>query len=114
MKKDQMEKFLKGSLPRPDGAITPDMMECEVCSVDGSWFEEIRIDKKPVWNFGSKKPFKLFDTTKPLPSDSRFRKDLIIWKTKDQKLAQKAKEELEELQRKDAKIREALGPKSSH
>jgi len=41
-----------------------------------------------------------------LPSDSSFREDIIWWKKEDEDLAQRYKVKLEEIQRKDKKMRE--------
>jgi hypothetical protein len=42
-----------------------------------------------------------------LPSDSTFREDLIFWMKKDEDNAQRFKVKLEEIQRKDRKLRES-------
>ena len=46
-------------------------------------------------------------TTRPLPSDSRFRTDLIALQNEDLRKAQESKDELENLQRNDRKLRKA-------
>ena len=50
--------------------------------------------------------FPMEKQTFTLPSDSLYREDLILLKTGDAEMAQKAKMNLEEIQRNDRKLRE--------
>lgn len=48
----------------------------------------------------------------PLPSDSIYREDLIIWKTENVEKAQLIKEKMENSQREDRKLRAKFEKKS--
>lgn len=57
------------------------------------------------------KAFKTVYDEKTLDSDYSKRKDLTLLKQGKLEEAQKAKEEIEEIQRRDVKLREKFGPK---
>ena len=61
--------------------------------IDRYW--ELRSEQPDTWQPGAS----------PLPSDSRFRKDLVILKTGDVAESQVWKEQLENMQRNDKKLR---------
>jgi hypothetical protein len=73
--------------------------------IDGNWTQKMTIDKKVVWEYSKFKPLKLRYINNPLPSDSRFRTDLIALLNHDFTKAQEQKDELEDLQRYDKKLR---------
>lgn len=77
----------------------------KVCQLDGSWLTHICIDNKKVMEFTSEKAHSPIPIDNPLPTDSRFRRDLNFLKANDLDQAQKAKVEMEDAQRKDAKMR---------
>jgi hypothetical protein len=59
-------------------------------------------------------PYALDYEKYPLPSDCNYREDVIYRRLKDTVRSQQEKERLEELQRKDRKLRATYGPKKSH
>jgi hypothetical protein len=66
----------------------------------------LKFDDQTYWEYkeGVFPPLKRMALT--LPSDSTFREDLIFWMKKDEDNAQRFKVKLEEIQRKDRKLRE--------
>lgn len=68
----------------------------EVSSIFGLYLEFLKIDGKKVWDIDQDKPIQYFPIENPLPSDCRFREDLIFVKNKDFKLAENWKLKLEE------------------
>ena len=74
--------------------------------IEGEWTSYVKIDDKVVWEHGMYPLFPLEKQAFTLPSDSLFREDLVLLKTGDLELAQKAKTNLEEVQRNDRKLRE--------
>lgn len=73
--------------------------------IEGNWTESMRIDDVEVWNYDRYRPLKLHYINNPLPSDGRFRPDLIALLNHDLPKAQEKKDELEEIQRNDRKLR---------
>jgi hypothetical protein len=49
----------------------------KLADISGSWIENVVIDSVEYWDFRKFRPLKLVYTHKPLPSDWRFREDLI-------------------------------------
>lgn len=79
----------------------------KICSIDGSWLGELRFDNKSYWKWSMNvKRADPLPVENPLPSDCRFRSDLIALQKGDLDLAQKEKERLENIQRREAKLRE--------
>uniref|UniRef100_K3WHK9 Oxysterol-binding protein n=1 Tax=Globisporangium ultimum (strain ATCC 200006 / CBS 805.95 / DAOM BR144) TaxID=431595 RepID=K3WHK9_GLOUD len=75
-------------------------------TVQGSWLSHLQFDNKVYWHVESEPVFEHQPVANPLPSDSRFREDVIALKNGDLALAQSEKLRLEELQRADKKLRE--------
>lgn len=75
--------------------------------VNGYWTEELWIDGVKYWDFNEYRGFKIRPTNDPLPSDCRFREDLVHFKSGDETEGQAWKEELEKRQRHDEKLRKA-------
>lgn len=75
--------------------------------IDGNWTQKMMIGKSVVWEYSKFKPLKLRYINNPLPSDSRFRTDLIALLNHDFSKAQEQKDELEDLQRNDKRLRKA-------
>ena len=73
--------------------------------IDGSWLTHINIDGKKVFNYATEKASIPIPIDNPLPSDCRYRRDLNFLKDKDLDNAQLSKVEMEEIQRRDAKLR---------
>ena len=59
------------------------------------------------WTLGEEAPQHWVPVATPLPSDCRFREDLVLLQQGDVKQGQVAKERLENRQRTDAKLRKA-------
>lgn len=92
--------------------------ECQelICHLQGVWHSHLEIDGQKVWNLKDYIAFELEGENSPLPSDSCYRKDLIILRSNDIKTAQETKEKMEVDQRNDKKLRERLekSPKMHH
>jgi len=54
----------------------------EICSLHGSWLDSLIIDEKEYWNIEKMEPYKAMPIPNALPSDPRYREDLI-WLRKD-------------------------------
>ncbi|TYZ63083.1 hypothetical protein PybrP1_011771 [[Pythium] brassicae (nom. inval.)] len=74
-------------------------------ALQGSWLTHLEFDNKIYWHVESEPVFEHTPVADPLPSDSRFREDVIALKNGDAALAQSEKLRLEELQRDDGKLR---------
>lgn len=88
------------------GAIRRDGKE--VCRIYGSYLGFLEFDGVRYWDARDLRPFALLKTAQALPSDSRYRPDLQQLAQGNVEEAQKCKEQMEEAQRKDAKLRAAL------
>jgi hypothetical protein len=77
----------------------------EICKATGTALTEIKFDGKEYWEIDMFKPYRLVQSRTPLPSDSNFRPDVLWLMRDDLDKAQVAKDELEDLQRKDKKLR---------
>lgn len=82
-----------------------DILE-EYSVINGVWHEYLEIDGEYIWKLEDYIAYELEYETNPLPSDSIYREDANVWKSKDVGLAQIAKEKLENIQRADRKLRE--------
>ena len=77
-----------------------------IWSIEGSWVNSWLIDDKKYWEIANEILKPHIPVTNPLPSDSRYREDLVwLWKETNIDYAQWWKETLEEWQRNDAKLR---------
>lgn len=93
-KKDQEKEELKFS-----------DLEKEIASISGSWLERLTFGKEDYWNIDKQRPLRHVPVENPLPSDARFREDLLWLKYGENKNAEKWKLKLEERQRLDRKLR---------
>lgn len=85
-----------------------------VAVLEGSWLDHLDIDGKRMWSAETTLPNVIFPVDDPLPSDCRFRDDLVALAEKDIPTARESKLMLEERQRYDAKLRSNTPkPKSS-
>jgi hypothetical protein len=75
--------------------------------IEGNWTERMTADDEVMWEYTKYKPMKLGYINNPLPSDCRFRTDLIALLNNDYSKAQEQKDELENIQRNDRKLRKA-------
>lgn len=80
--------------------------------IEGSWLGCIVIDGKKYWSFDEGVRFKPIPVENPLPSDVRFRNDIIALRENQLESAADWKRKLEEIQRRDAKLRKEMGPPS--
>ncbi|KAL4469803.1 hypothetical protein ABPG72_022123 [Tetrahymena utriculariae] len=84
-------------------------------NVKGSWLEYLEFDAKRYWDIQLITPANLLSTQDPLPSDCRFREDLVYLAKKDLDQSQDWKNKLEVIQRNDRKLRaEHHGPSKNH
>lgn len=78
----------------------------EVSNIAGSWIENLIFDNKEIWNINKNPPTRPIATKNPIPSDSRYREDLIWLKYGNLDLSEYWKFELEKRQRDDKKLRQ--------
>jgi hypothetical protein len=73
--------------------------------IEGEWGRYASFDGNILWDKNNCKydEMKVMDFT--LKSDSRYRDDILLYKSKQEDLGQEAKVYLEEIQRKDRKLR---------
>ena len=77
-----------------------------IWKIEGSWVNSWVIDGKKYWEIANEILKPHLPVTNPLPSDSRYREDLVwIWKETSEDYAQQWKEALEDCQRNDEKLR---------
>lgn len=91
----------------------PEDIEQELCAIEGYWTLFLDINGSKLWSFNEYRPYMLSSAPNLLPSDSTYRTDLIALITGNEEEAQVQKEILENIQRKDRKLR-AENSKSSH
>jgi len=53
-----------------------------ICDIDGSWIKNLVIGGKEYWDINKTEPKRPFPLPNPLPSDVRYREDLL-WLKKD-------------------------------
>lgn len=75
------------------------------CSITGGWTRELLFDKVYFWRESDEVLLPMMKSKFMLPSDSTRREDLKAFTVGDEKLAQEKKEEVEELQRHDRRLR---------
>lgn len=83
----------------------------EISIIKGEWTDHLIIDEKEYWKIKEFSLIPIFRKKNTLPSDSHFRKDLLALLENDETKAQRFKEEIEELQRNDRKLREEFKKK---
>ena len=77
-----------------------------VSQVSGSWMGCVLFDGKRYWSHKDQLPkFGLTQTENPLPSDSRYREDVLYLRSDNLELAAEWKAKLEDKQRAEAKTR---------
>jgi len=85
----------------------------QVSQLLGSWMGAVEFDGKIYWSFNQDvKKFKPQPVEKPLPSDCRFREDLVFLSQKDIEKASEWKVRLEEKQRAEARLRKEYSDRS--
>jgi len=81
--------------------------------IEGCWMSYLKIGNEVTWRFEETLPSKLEYFDHPLPSDSNFRLDILHLRANDETKSQDAKKIIEEDQRKNNKLRTAVGSKKS-
>lgn len=84
-----------------------DRIEREIGALEGSWMEELRLGEERLWRLDQDLPLRHTVVSHPLPSDWRYREDLIWLFRGNQKVAQAWKTRLEQRQRDDREKRAA-------
>ncbi|EAS07102.1 oxysterol-binding protein (macronuclear) [Tetrahymena thermophila SB210] len=82
-----------------------------ISKAEGIWCRYLEFDGMRYWDDSKDFPYMCEYEMNPLPSDSRYRYDLLYFQKNDKKKSQDMKEEMEEAQRYDQKIRD-LGKKN--
>lgn len=100
---------LSKSIAMRNAKSAPALDECTsvLASCSGNWLSHIDWGEERFWTLGEDQPQDWIPTSHPLPSDCRFRKDLMLLQQGKVKDGQEAKELLENQQRNDAKLRKA-------
>lgn len=83
-------------------------MTKKICDIEGSWLRSLRIGDKKYWDIDADVPTRQLPVTDGavvLPSDWRYREDLIWLKYNYMAIAQKWKFRMEEQQRHDRRLR---------
>lgn len=81
-------------------------IEKKICDIYGNVLKELVIDDEWFWNIEEYIPYRMFPVPNCIPSDSRFREDLIWLVYGDQNYSQEWKSKLEVQQRFDKKLRQ--------
>ncbi|RHY32991.1 hypothetical protein DYB32_001998 [Aphanomyces invadans] len=76
-----------------------------VAKIIGSWLKHFQVDDTVLWDMATSPVYLPVPVANPLPSDVRFRPDLIHLKKGDLDEAQKQKLLMEEDQRRDHRLR---------
>jgi len=98
--------YVKGEIYRFEMEGDDEVRTEIIAPVAGTWLGCIDIGGKPYWDHKQgMKLAKVIPVPNPLPSDSRFREDLVFLKAGDMEGAHKWKEQLENKQRRDARLR---------
>jgi len=77
-----------------------------ICYIEGNWLENCKMDGDSYWEVDKVEPAKIITAKNCLESDSTYRKDLRALEKGNEDEAQKCKEEIEDFQRRDRKLRE--------
>lgn len=90
-----------------------DIKDCDqhIWDIYGSWLENLIIDDEEYWNIDESIPYRINFPKSWLPSDARYREDLIWLFYKNENYAQEWKSLLEVQQRKERKNRQAVEKK---
>jgi hypothetical protein len=99
----RLDQFI-GKVYVPQGSRR-DRIEREIGVLEGSWMEELRIDGEKLWQLDVDLPLRHTVAENPLPSDWRYREDLIWLFRGNQTIAQAWKVRLEQRQRDDRQKR---------
>jgi hypothetical protein len=111
-KKPHRDDFIKGFVTKnknliehPKESSLKKKKHLSIC--EGYWIDRFSIDGEVTWTIDGVQPDPILSQYKKLPSDSSLRLDVKALRNKDEKEAQRLKEELEDAQRNDRKLRES-------
>lgn len=106
VKPDAIDKFLLAK-KHYKVSLDPakDIVET-LCKIKGEWTSHVEFDGKRYWDIEKDKPFLLEYEENPLPSDCNYRDDVILMRMGNRPAAQLKKNEGENSQRYDKKLRE--------
>lgn len=98
---------IRGKISRSDEVVS---------EMEGSWLDDIKFSGQVYWRQGEYRAYSIIPLPEDqvLPSDSRFRSDLIALKKGDYVTAQSEKERLEVEQRRDRKLRKENSIRTPH
>jgi hypothetical protein len=99
--------YLRGEIYRVDENAEGEKGEV-LSTLEGSWLAAVEFDGESFWDWKEPpKKHKPIGVPDPLPSDSRFREDLVNLKKGDLDAATESKWKLEQAQRRDKELRTA-------
>lgn len=106
------QTLLSGSIINPANKE----LDEKVCSIEGSWCDQLLFDKKVYWDIATEPVHlpKPVHKSLALPSDSQFRTDLMALECGHVEEAQEQKLRLEKLQRQDRKSRTQIASSKSN
>ncbi|GBG86444.1 hypothetical protein CBR_g41440 [Chara braunii] len=106
-KQRRLPDLLRGDIIRrsPLNGGTQSAEVTKLGTIEGVWLTHLDCDGKRLWDIKTAVAVKPEPVDNPLPSDCRFRQDLIALKAKDYDAAQTWKEKLENIQRADRALR---------
>ena len=106
VKPDVIERYLTAKKPHKLNLdLNNDVLET-FCKVKGEWTSHVEFDGKRYWDIEREKPFLMEYEENPLPSDCNYRDDVILMRMGNRPAAQLKKNEGENSQRYDKKLRE--------
>lgn len=103
---EQKKSLFRSRIGRNDdlvGSIT--MGSEEVSTIEGNWLQNLLIDGMEYWNINTHRGVFHYFSSHPLPSDWRYREDLIWLSRGNRQYAEKWKHRIEERQRQDRHLR---------
>ena len=107
------EKFMENTMNFIGISGFSEFIEKKEQEIQGIWHDFVKIDEKIYWKFGEVDAFEVENEEFPLPSDSAFREDIVLWKMGNVKaqmemermgLEERRKEDLRKKGRKMRKI----------
>lgn len=95
---------IKQNHKAPIKAKDPDFKKT-ICEITGSVFESLKFGNDEYWHILKCVPYRIVESSCPLPSDATYRGDSLYLLQGELDKAQAAKDEMEEIQRRDRKLR---------
>ena len=84
-----------------------------ICDITGSWLTNLIIDGQEYWHIDKMEPMLPYPIPNSLPSDPRYREDLIWLRRENENNAQVWKNRLEIQQRYERKLRQEVEKKKN-